>query len=91
MNYLDTRVKTVLYVHYHCNHRPRDVQVKDSEGVFFYQIITEKDESAKIAEVQQLLVDSFISADLILSEVRKLNKNFFSSFFATLFMSLVFT
>jgi len=66
-----TQVKTASYIHYHCNHRPRDVQVKDREGAFFYQIITEKDESVKIAQVQQLLVQSFISADLILSEVRK--------------------
>lgn len=60
-----------LCIRYHCNHRPRDVQVKDSEGAFFYQIITEKDESVQIAQVQDLLLQSFLSADLILSEVRK--------------------
>lgn len=60
------------YIRCHCNHRPRDVQVKDSEGAFCYQIITEKDESVQIAQVQDLLLQSFLSADLILSEVRKL-------------------
>ena len=45
---------------------------KDSEGAFFYQIITEKDETVKIAQVQQLLELSFISADIILSEVRSI-------------------
>ena len=42
---------------------------KDSEGAFFYQIITEKDDAVKIAQVQQLLEQSFLSADIILSEV----------------------
>ena len=47
------------------------MRAKDNEGAFFYQIITEKDESVAIAQVQDLLVESFISADLILSEVRR--------------------
>lgn len=34
-----------------------------------YQIITDKDETVKIAQVQTMLEQSFISADLILSEV----------------------
>ena len=53
--------------------RPRDVQNEKSEGAFLYQIITEKDETVKIAQVQHLLEQSFISADLILSEVRRSN------------------
>lgn len=63
------RLKTLFLIFY----RPRDVQEKDSEGAFFYQIITEKDENVKIAEVQNLLEQSFISADLILSEVGRLS------------------
>ena len=43
--------------------------MKDSEGAYFYQIITEKDDSVKIAEVQNILEDSFFSADIILAEV----------------------
>lgn len=54
-------------------HRPRDVQNEKSEGAFLYQIITEKDETVKIAQVQHLLEQSFISADLILSEVGRSN------------------
>ena len=42
---------------------------KKGEGAFLYQIITDKDESVKIAQVQTMLEQSFISADLILSEV----------------------
>ena len=49
--------------------RSRDERKKDSEGAFFYQIITEKDEAVKIPRVQQLLEQSFLSADIILSEV----------------------
>ena len=49
--------------------RSRDARKSDSEGAFFYQIITEKDDTVKIAQVQQLLELSFISADIILSEV----------------------
>ena len=43
--------------------------MKDSEGEYFYQIITEKDDSVKIAQVQNILEDSFFSADIILAEV----------------------
>lgn len=43
---------------------------KKGEGAFLYQIITDKDEKVKIAQVQTMLEQSFISADLILSEVR---------------------
>ena len=46
------------------------MQEKKGEGAFLYQIITDKDESVKIAQVQTMLEQSFISADLILSEVR---------------------
>ena len=45
------------------------MQEKKGEGAFLYQIITDKDESVKIAQVQTMLEQSFISADLILSEV----------------------
>ena len=41
---------------------------RESEGAFFYQIITEKDEAVKVPQVQQLLEQSFLSADIILSE-----------------------
>lgn len=44
---------------------------KKGEGAFLYQIITDKDESVKIAQVQTMLEQSFISADLILSEVSR--------------------
>lgn len=43
--------------------------MKDGEGAYFYQIITEKDDSVKIAQVQNILEDSFFSADIILAEV----------------------
>ena len=43
--------------------------MRDSEGAYFYQIITEKDDSVKIAQVQHILEDSFFSADIILTEV----------------------
>ena len=46
------------------------MQAVNNEGAYFYQIITEKDETAKMVEVQHLLEQSFLSADLILSEVR---------------------
>lgn len=69
--------------------RSRDVQVKDSEGAFFYQIITEKDESVKMAQVQHLLVQSFISADLILAEVRR-RVNYTSLYFARLYFNVLF-
>ncbi|XP_022797606.1 uncharacterized protein LOC111335875 [Stylophora pistillata] len=49
--------------------KPRDVQEKKCEGAFLYQIITDKDETVKIAQVQTMLEQSFISADLFLSEV----------------------
>ena len=49
--------------------RSRDSSMKDGEGAYFYQIITEKDDSVKIAQVQNILEDSFFSADIILAEV----------------------
>ncbi|XP_044175285.1 ubiquitin carboxyl-terminal hydrolase CYLD-like [Acropora millepora] len=49
--------------------KSRDLSMKDSEGAYFYQIITEKDDSVKIAQVQNILEDSFFSADIILAEV----------------------
>ncbi|XP_068743882.1 ubiquitin carboxyl-terminal hydrolase CYLD-like isoform X2 [Montipora capricornis] len=49
--------------------KSRDVHKKESEGVYFYQIITDKDDSVKLAQVQQLLEQSFFSADIILAEL----------------------
>ena len=43
--------------------------MKDSEGAYFYEIITEKDDSVKIAQLQNVLEESFFSADIILAEV----------------------
>ncbi|XP_078367475.1 ubiquitin carboxyl-terminal hydrolase CYLD-like [Oculina patagonica] len=67
--FLNSLLQQVLKADPFLHLKQRDVQEKDSEGAFFYQIITEKDETVKIAEVQNLLEQSFISADLILSEV----------------------
>ena len=43
--------------------------MKDSEGAYFYELITEKDDSVKIAQLQNILEESFFSADIILAEV----------------------
>ncbi|XP_022777778.1 ubiquitin carboxyl-terminal hydrolase CYLD-like [Stylophora pistillata] len=67
--FLNSLLQQVLKADPFLHLKPRDVQEKDSEGAFLYQIITDKDDTVKIAQVQKLLEQSFISADLILSEV----------------------
>lgn len=67
--FLNSLLQQVLKADPFLHLKPRDVQEKKGEGAFLYQIITDKDETVKIAQVQTMLEQSFISADLILSEV----------------------
>ncbi|XP_067052965.1 myosin heavy chain, striated muscle-like isoform X2 [Acropora muricata] len=67
--FLNSLVKQVLKADPFLHLKSRNLSMKDSEGEYFYQIITEKDDSVKIAQVQNILEDSFFSADIILSEV----------------------
>ncbi|XP_067052974.1 ubiquitin carboxyl-terminal hydrolase CYLD-like [Acropora muricata] len=67
--FLNSLLKQVLKADPFLHLKSRDSSVKDGEGAYFYQIITEKDDSVKIAQVQNILEDSFFSADIILAEV----------------------
>ncbi|XP_015770334.1 PREDICTED: uncharacterized protein LOC107348782 isoform X4 [Acropora digitifera] len=67
--FLNSLLKQVLKADPFLHLKSRDLSMKDGEGAYFYQIITEKDDSVKIAQVQNILEDSFFSADIILAEV----------------------
>ncbi|XP_015748240.1 PREDICTED: ubiquitin carboxyl-terminal hydrolase CYLD-like isoform X3 [Acropora digitifera] len=67
--FLNSLLKQVLKADPFLHLKSRDSSMKDGEGAYFYQIITEKDDSVKIAQVQNILEDSFFSADIILAEV----------------------
>ncbi|XP_074619112.1 ubiquitin carboxyl-terminal hydrolase CYLD-like [Acropora palmata] len=67
--FLNSLLKQVLKADPFLHLKSRDLSMKDSEGAYFYEIITEKDDSVKIAQLQNVLEESFFSADIILAEV----------------------
>ncbi|XP_068684418.1 ubiquitin carboxyl-terminal hydrolase CYLD-like isoform X2 [Montipora foliosa] len=67
--FLNSLLQQVLKADPFLHLKSRDVRKKDGEGAYFYQIITDKDDSVKLAQVQQLLEQSFFSADIILAEL----------------------
>ncbi|PFX21246.1 Ubiquitin carboxyl-terminal hydrolase CYLD [Stylophora pistillata] len=74
--FLNSLLQQVLKADPFLHLKPRDVQEKKGEGAFLYQIIPDKDETVKIAQVQTMLEQSFISADLILFEMPRFGNRY---------------